>query len=152
MSVQDATTGTTGSVSSHIASLIPHRNSSEAHRIARETYPFQCCAVCGIQLPASLDVAHLDQNGGNNKPDNLAFLCHTHHWMFDGGLYPIEAIKMLRAHWQETKGVASWKARMKDAGPKAALRRKRREAARKAVEARQRRLLIGNAANSPPAD
>jgi len=65
-------------------------------------------------------VAHLDQNAGNNDPDNLAFMCQTHHWMFDAGLYPIEAIKLLRSHWQSTGGVPSHKARMKDAGAKAA--------------------------------
>ncbi|WP_367575368.1 HNH endonuclease signature motif containing protein [Aquibaculum arenosum] len=88
--------------------------------------------VCGLQIPTCLTIAHLDQDAGNNEPDNLAFLCQTHHWMYDAGLYPIEAIKLLRVHWQQTQGVASHSARMKDAGAKAARSRKRAEAARKA--------------------
>src|SRR5690242_6854388 len=80
------------------------RKQGEAHKIAAARYQFRCCVVCGLQLPASLTVAHLDHRPGNNDPDNLAYLCGTHHWMYDAGLYPIDAIKMLREHWQETKG------------------------------------------------
>ena len=76
--------------------------------------------------------APLDQAAGNNDPDNLAYLCHTHHFMFDSGLYPVEAIKLMREHWKKTEGVPNHAARMKDAGPKAAATRKRRAAARKA--------------------
>jgi hypothetical protein len=64
-------------------------------------------------------------------------LCQTHHWMFDAALYPIEAIKLLRAHWQQTRGKPSHKARMKDAGAKAALTRKRGASARKAWQTRR---------------
>jgi hypothetical protein len=77
-------------------------------------------------------VAHLDQNAGNNDPDNLAIMCQTHHWMYDAGLYPVEAIRLLRAHWQTTSGVPSHKARMKDAGAKAARTRRLSRNARKA--------------------
>ncbi|MFC0210578.1 HNH endonuclease signature motif containing protein [Chelativorans intermedius] len=108
------------------------RNQTEARRVANAAYESRCCVVCGLQVPTCLTIAHLDQDAGNNDPDNLAFLCQTHHWMYDAGLYPIEAIKLLRAHWQATKGVPSHKARMKDAGVKAAVARKRRAAARKA--------------------
>ena len=82
-------------------------------------------------------IAHLDQNGGNNDPDNLAYLCGTHHWMYDAGLYPIKAIKLLRAHWQKTKGMPDHAPRMKDAGAKAALARKRSRSARKAWDTRR---------------
>jgi hypothetical protein len=58
--------------------------------------------------------------------------------MYDAGLYPLDAIRLLQAHWQTTKGKPCHKARMKDAGAKAALARKRRDAARKAVETRKR--------------
>ena len=88
------------------------------------------CAAC-------LTVAHLDHDPGNNAPDNLARLCQTHHWMYDAGLYPIEAIRLLQEHWQTVRGVPSHKARMKDAGAKAALTRKRKAAARKAVATRK---------------
>jgi hypothetical protein len=86
-------------------------------------------------------IAHLDQNGGNNDPDNLAYLCGTHHWMYDAGLYPIAAIKLLRAHWQKTKGMPDHKPRMKTAGADAARTRQRRASARKAVETRLRNRL-----------
>lgn len=57
--------------------------------------------------------------------------------MYDAGLYPVEAIRLLQAHWQITEGKPNHKARMKDAGVKAALTRKRRAAARKAVATRR---------------
>lgn len=113
------------------------RRQALAYRVAREAYPFQCGVVCGLQVRTCLTVAHLDHAAGNNSPDNLAYLCQTHHWMFDAGLYPIDAIKLMRAHWQDTKGVPSHAARMKDAGPKAAQTRKRRAAARKAWATRR---------------
>lgn len=114
------------------------RKQSEARKVAAEHYPFRCCVACGLQLPASLTVAHLDHHPGNNDPDNLAYLCGTHHWMYDAGLYPIEAIKLLRAHWQKTAGEPDHKPRMKDAGAKAARARKRSAAARKAWQTRRR--------------
>lgn len=40
--------------------------------------------------------------------------------MYDAGLYPLEAIKLMRERWQETQGRASHDTRMKDAGDKAA--------------------------------
>lgn len=100
-------------------------------------YSFRCCAVCGLQVATCLQVAHLDHNAGNNDPGNLARLCPTHHWMYDAGLYPVEAIRLLQAHWQSTEGKPDHAGRMKDAGAKAALTRKRRAAARKAVATRQ---------------
>jgi hypothetical protein len=104
-------------------------------------YPFRCCAVCGLQIETCLQIAHLDQDGGNNVPDNLARLCPTHHWMYDAGLYPVEAIRLLQAHWQKTAGVPDHKARMKDAGMKAARTRKRSSAAGKAVATRRQNAL-----------
>ncbi len=113
------------------------RNSTEAYRAAAAAYPFKCCVVCGLQIAAALDVAHLDHDPANNNPDNLAYLCRTHHWMVDAGLYPTEAIVILREHWQKNRDTPNHMARMKDAGPKAALTRKRKEAARKAVATRR---------------
>jgi hypothetical protein len=114
------------------------RKQGEARRVAAKHYPFRCCIVCGLQLPASLTVAHLDHHSGNNDPDNIGYFCSTHHWMYDAGLYPIEAIKLLRAHWQKTAGKPDHKPRMKDAGVKAARARKRSAAARKAWETRRK--------------
>ena len=113
------------------------RNQVEARRVIDAAYPFRCCAVCGLQVATCLQIAHLDHNAGNNDPDNLARLCPTHHWMYDSGLYPVEAIRLLQAHWQSTEGKPDHKGRMKDAGVKVALTRKRRAAARKAVATRQ---------------
>jgi len=113
------------------------RHQSEARRVATEAYPFRCCVICGLQIRTCLAVAHLDQQSGNNDPDNLAWLCWTHHWMFDCGLYPIDGLKLLRAHWQETKGQPSHVRRMKNAGAKAALTRKKSAAARKAWSTRR---------------
>ena len=113
------------------------RNSSEAKRVANAAYPFKCCAVCGLQVATCLQIAHLDHNAGNNAPENLARLCPSHHWMYDAGLYPVEAIRLLQAHWQLTQGKPDHKARMKDAGVKAALTRKWRAAGLKAAATRR---------------
>ena len=113
------------------------RNQSEARRIATQTYPFKCCAICGMGADTVLEVEHLDQDHSNNEPDNLAWLCKTHHWMHGARLYPTQGVKLLRDHWQATKGIPDHSARMKDAGSKAALTRKRRAAARKAVATRR---------------
>jgi hypothetical protein len=113
------------------------RNQAEARRVLNENYPFKCCAVCGLQLATCLTVAHLDHDASNNAPDNLARLCQTHHWMYDAGLYPIEAIRLMQTHWQTVQGKPNHKPRMKDAGAKAALSRKRSAAAGKAAGTRR---------------
>lgn len=113
------------------------RNQAEARRVAGKAYPFRCCVICGLQLAAGLQTAHLDHDAANNVPDNLASLCPTHHGMYDAGLYPIEAVRLLRAHWQITEGRPDHKPRMKDAGVKAALARKRSAAGRKAAATRR---------------
>ena len=74
-----------------VLSLLPvvrGRNQAETRRVADKAYPFRCCAVCGLQMPACLQVAHLDHDAANNVPGNLAHLCPTHHGMYDAGLYP----------------------------------------------------------------
>lgn len=101
--------------------------------MADRAYLFRCCIVCGLQLATCLQIAHLDHDAANNDPWNLAHICPTHHWMYDAGLYPIEAMWLLRNHWQGTLGVPDHKPRMKDAGARAALTRKRIAAAKKAV-------------------
>jgi len=116
------------------------RNQAQARRVLDATDPFPCCAVCGLQIATCLQVAHLDQEiASNNAPDNLARLCLRHHWMYDAGLYPVEAIRLLQAHWKawyKKGGIPDHSARMKNAGPKAARKRKHRAAARKAVATR----------------
>ncbi len=119
--------------------LFAGRKQHEARIVAKREYPFQCCVICGLQLVAALDVAHLDHQPGNNEPDNLAWLCKSHHWMFDCELYPIEAVKLMRTRWNETKGMPSHAGRMKQAGPKAAATRKRSAGALKAWATRRSR-------------
>ena len=119
------------------------RQQREAKKVAKAAFPFQCCAACGIQLPTVLAIAHLNHNSTDNRPDNLAYLCWTHHWMHDAGLYPTKAIKLLRAHWQKTMGKPSHKARMKNAGKKAALTRKLTARAKKAWATRREMLVAG---------
>jgi len=112
---------------------LPLRNTAHAKRVMAEHYPFKCCVICGIDLNYGIDIAHLDQNSANNDPDNLAWLCRTHHAMYDSDLYPEEAVKMLRDRWQITKGTPDHRARMKDAGQKAARLRQARDAKRMPV-------------------
>jgi hypothetical protein len=107
------------------------RNQNEAYKVAREAYPFRCCVVCGLQVQTCLTVAHLDHKAGSN----LAWLCWTHHWMFDANFYPIKAIKLMRQHWQKTKGVPR-RIPMIGAGLKAAATRKRSEIAKRAARTR----------------
>jgi hypothetical protein len=116
------------------------RNQVQARAVAAKHHPFKCCVICGLQVATCLEIAHLDHKSGNNAPDNLAYLCKTHHWMHDADLYPTAAIKLLRRHWQKTQGVPSHKARMKDAGKRAAATRKLSASARKAWATRRRAL------------
>ncbi len=132
------------------------RNSAIALKVASAAYPYKCCVVCGLAQEI-LEIAHLDHNAGNNDPCNLAFLCPTHHGMYDRGLYPREAIEMLRDHWQKTKGKVEHGAYMKDAGIKARDTRRRnvlaRERSETASKAAATRLLRKNAARlSQPAE
>ena len=61
------------------------RKQSEARRVLKAITNYPCCAVCGLTLETCLTVAHLDHQSANNTPDNLAWLCWTHHWMYDCG-------------------------------------------------------------------
>ena len=96
------------------------RNQAEAKRIAKLAYPYPGCCLCGQTV--GLNLAHLDHRAENNHPDNLAWLCRHHRWMFDIGLFSVKALKLQRPHWQTTKGVQT-NAFMKDAGKKAAATR-----------------------------
>jgi L-lactate utilization protein LutB len=85
------------------------------------------CAHCGFGIPEVLEVAHLDCQRHNNDLSNLVLLCPTCHKMLDLDLISTET--MLQMRDRRTK--ADWSKRMKDAGQKAALSRKRRGAARR---------------------
>ncbi|MHB0925076.1 MAG: hypothetical protein ACYC1F_01050 [Gallionellaceae bacterium] len=46
----------------------------------------RCCLCYGLSRDAEIkqgQVAHLDQNRDNNRPDNLVFLCLSHHDSYD---------------------------------------------------------------------
>ena len=113
------------------------RNQAEARRVLHKHYPVKCCVVCGLQIETCLTAAHLDQDPANNAPDNLAWLCQTHHWMFDAALYPIEAIKLLRAHWQVIEGEPNHSGRLKGAAWKATKTRAKMAADHKRTDTRQ---------------
>jgi len=68
---------------------------------------------------------------------NLAYLCWTHHWMLDADFYPRKAIKLMREHWQERKGVPR-RIPMIGAGAKAAqTRAKTAQAQKKSATAKK---------------
>ena len=104
-------------------------------KLAFETYN-PVCAHCGFGIPALLEVAHIDCNRANNDISNLAILCPNCHKMFDLDLISTETIIEMR----DRPKIVDWKKRMKDAGQKAALTRKRSMSAKKAVETRRRNL------------
>jgi HNH endonuclease len=95
------------------------------------------CAHCGFGIPAVLEVAHIDGDRNNNDIGNLVILCPNCHKMLDLDLISNEMIIQMR---DRPKNI-SWAKRMKDAGAKAAKKRKRTLAARKAVETRKRNQL-----------
>jgi hypothetical protein len=100
-------------------------------RIAFKHYP-PICACCGFGIPEVLEVAHLDGNRSNNSVENLAILCPNCHKMLDIDLIPTRVVVEMR----DRERAVDWSKRMKDAGQKAALTRKRKAAARKAVATR----------------
>ena len=106
------------------------------------------CAHCGFGITAVLEVAHIDGNRQNNDISNLAILCPNCHKMLDLDLISNELIVQMR---DRPKNVA-WAKRMKDAGAKAARKRKRTLAARKAVETRKRNQLARSNAKAAPQD
>ena len=120
--------------------LIVMRRRVNYRKLAFETYdPF--CALCGFGVPEVLEVCHIDGNRSNNRAGNLVILCPNCHKRYDIDLVSKRTIREMR----DRPRVVRWAKRMKDAGAKAALTRKRRivaltrkrrMAARKAVETR----------------
>jgi hypothetical protein len=82
------------------------------------------CAHCGFGIPAVLEVAHLDCDRQHNDISNLVLLCPTCHKMLDLDLISTEAMIQMR----DRPRVVRWAKRMKDAGKKAAISRKKRQA------------------------
>lgn len=96
------------------------------------------CAHCGFGIPDVLEVAHLDCRRENNKVSNLVLLCPTCHKMLDLDLISMDTVIQMR----DRPKIVRWDKRMKDAGKKAALSRKRRATGRR----RKRRLAALKAA------
>ena len=110
--------------------LSTDRKQSEARRVLAEAFPFPCCGFCGQhELTCPLEIAHLDHNAGNNRRENLARLCPTHHRQYDAGLLLPQVIRLQQDHWQDRKGKQDHKARMKNAGVLARDTRKANKAA-----------------------
>ncbi len=102
-------------------------------KLAFDAYdPF--CAHCGFGIPSVLEVAHIDGQRTNNDIGNLVILCPNCHKMLDLDLISNEII----IHMRDRPKIVTWSKRMKDAGQKAALTRKRSAAAKKAVATRRR--------------
>ena len=85
------------------------------------------CVMCGFGVPEILEIAHLDQDRKNNAIENLAPLCPNCHKMHDLHLIPTKVVIEMR----DLKATADWKPRMKDAGMKAALTRRKNNVAAK---------------------
>ena len=92
------------------------------------------CAYCGFGVPDVLEVAHLDGDRKNNSLENLAILCPNCHKMHDIGLIPTAVVIEMR----DLERNVDWGIRMKDAGKKAALTRKRSAAAKQAWKTRKK--------------
>jgi hypothetical protein len=103
-------------------------------KLAFENYP-PICAYCGFGIPEILEVSHIDGKRENNSIQNLVILCPNCHKMYDIDLISAQIIIDMR----DREKRVNWSKRMKDAGAKAALTRKRRLAARKAAETRKRK-------------
>jgi predicted restriction endonuclease len=91
-------------------------------KLAFEAYD-QLCAHCGFGIPAVLEVAHIDGQRSNNEIGNLVILCPNCHKMLDLDLISNETIIQMR----DRPKIVTWSKRMKDAGQKAALTRKRNQ-------------------------
>jgi len=90
-------------------------------KLAFENYA-PVCAHCGFGISSVLEVAHIDGNRGNNDVNNLVILCPNCHKMHDLDIISTETILVMR----DRPKTVNWRKRMKDAGRKAAISRKRR--------------------------
>lgn len=108
-------------------------------KLAFDHYP-ALCAHCGFGIRDVLEVAHIDCNRSNNDTSNLVILCPNCHKMHDLDLISSETIIQMR----DRPKVVVWGKRMKDAGQKAALTRKRSRAAKKAAETRRKNQQSNN--------
>jgi hypothetical protein len=111
--------------------------------LAMKHYGPPLCCHCGFGVESVLEVAHLDGDRQNNELGNLVLLCPNCHKMHDLDIISTETI----LHMRDRPKLVNWRKRMKDAGQRAlhtrksrlaAMRRKRRLAALKAVATRRR--------------
>lgn len=83
------------------------RNASRARRVAKDTYTYRHCVICGRSHP---QVAHLDQDRRNDTPDNLVYLCPTDHVRYDRNELCREAVLAQRDHLERTGGAHTQRA------------------------------------------
>jgi hypothetical protein len=105
--------------SSPDATSDPVVNSSQYRQAAMAKYR-NLCVVCGFGIPEILEVAHLNHDRKDNHLSNLAVLCPNCHKMHDIGLIPTEVVRSLR----DARLEPNWSIRVKDAGAKAAAKRR----------------------------
>ena len=53
-----------------------------------------CFGLNGVQQQTRGQIAHLDNNPGNNDPDNLAFFCQPHHDEYDARYRQTKKLKI----------------------------------------------------------
>ncbi len=92
------------------------------------------CVHCGFGIKSVLEVAHIDCNRENSSIENLVILCPNCHKMHDLDIISTETIIQMR----DRPKVVNWSKRMKDAGQKAATKRKWKLAGKKAAETRRK--------------
>jgi hypothetical protein len=78
---------------------MPRSSNGVARRACGYAWPVQRCVICGIEW--CLCAAHLDGDTTNNASENLAWLCWTHHWLYECGIYPLGVIRTMRKRWQK---------------------------------------------------
>ena len=109
-------------------------------KIAKRTYKNHICVWCGYGNPSVLEVAHVDHDNKNHDPENLVFLCPTHHREYDIGLISTEMIKE-RRRFVETNPKADWSILIGGTLTKTELIKKLSERAKKAHHTRKQKMI-----------
>lgn len=127
------------------------RVGKRAERVCTEAH-YQICAICALTQEVALEACHINNEPSDDNPDNLVWLCRTHHRMMDCGMYPGDIVKALRDHWNDWFGnnrQPDHKRWVKDAGEKAATTRRRSTAARRAWATRNSQNSLLPAVSDP---
>ncbi len=106
-----------------------------SRKIAQDHYNNHVCVWCGYGNPKIVEVAHIDRKRNNNKPENLVFLCPTHHREYDTGLIDTKMV-IERRKFVETNPKANWSVLIGKSKEELS------EIAKKAVATRKRNLEV----------